>query len=188
MGSSCGWRPFPRPRPRPHSPREIGSLPFCVEKPREPQILKTLTGFASPMEQDVTLCKVEEIPDGALKHFEIMGYDVMVVRLGDHFYCVDEACTYKWAMLTDGHVEGGEQVEAGEVSQPHEIEAGLASRRSHRGERPRLLQRAARVPAARANLSDAGAVRGPAASATPLSWVDLETPSNRTDESHGSTA
>ncbi|TLZ91770.1 MAG: Rieske 2Fe-2S domain-containing protein [Methanobacteriota archaeon] len=57
------------------------------------------------MEQDVTLCKVEEIPDGALKHFEIMGYDVMVVRLGDRFYCVDEACTYKWAMLTDGHVD-----------------------------------------------------------------------------------
>ena len=57
------------------------------------------------MEQDVTLCKVEEIPDGALKHFEIMGYDVMVVRLGDRFYCVDEACTYKWAMLTDGLVD-----------------------------------------------------------------------------------
>ena len=57
------------------------------------------------MDTDVTLCRVEEIPDGGMKHFEIMGYDVMVVRLGDQFYCVDEACTYKWAMLTDGHVD-----------------------------------------------------------------------------------
>src|SRR2546430_15595169 len=99
MGSSCGWRPLPRPRPRPPTPREIGSPPFSVEKPREPQILKALTGFASPMEQPVTLCQVEVLPDGALKPFEIMGDDVMVVRLGDHFYCVDEACTYKWAIL-----------------------------------------------------------------------------------------
>ena len=57
------------------------------------------------MDTDVTLCRIDEIPDGAMKHFEIMGYDVMVVRLDDHFYCVDEACTFKWAMLTDGHVD-----------------------------------------------------------------------------------
>src|SRR5439155_23436749 len=105
LGLSCGWRPLPRPRQRPPTPREICPLPFCVERPCEPPILEALTGFASPMEQDVTLWKVEEIADGALTHFEIMGYDVMVVRLGDHFYCVDEACTYKWAMLTDGNVE-----------------------------------------------------------------------------------
>ena len=57
------------------------------------------------MDTDVTLCKVEEIPDGGMKHFEIMGYDILVVRLGDRFFCVDEACTYKWAMLTDGRVD-----------------------------------------------------------------------------------
>ncbi len=57
------------------------------------------------MDTDVSLCKVEEIPDGGTKHFEIMGYDILVVRLGDRFFCVDEACTYKWAMLTDGVVD-----------------------------------------------------------------------------------
>jgi len=57
------------------------------------------------MDTDVTLCNVEDIPDGALKHFEIMGYDILIVRLGDRFFCVDEACTYKWAMLTDGRVD-----------------------------------------------------------------------------------
>ena len=28
------------------------------------------------METDVTLCKVEEMPDGGMKHFEIMGYEI----------------------------------------------------------------------------------------------------------------
>jgi nitrite reductase/ring-hydroxylating ferredoxin subunit len=57
------------------------------------------------MDTDVTLCKVEEIPDGGMKHFEIMGYDILVVRLADRFFCVDAACTYKWAMLQDGRVD-----------------------------------------------------------------------------------
>ena len=57
------------------------------------------------MDTDVTLCKVEDIPDGGMKSFEIMGFDVIVVRLADRFYCVDAACTYKWAMLTDARVE-----------------------------------------------------------------------------------
>jgi 3-phenylpropionate/trans-cinnamate dioxygenase ferredoxin component len=57
------------------------------------------------MDTDVNLCKVEEIPDGGMKHFEIMGYDILVVRIEERFFCVDEACTYKWAMLTDGLVD-----------------------------------------------------------------------------------
>ncbi len=57
------------------------------------------------MDTDVTLCKVEEIPDQEKRHFEIMGYDILVVRLGHRFFCVDAACTYKWAMLTDGAVD-----------------------------------------------------------------------------------
>ena len=57
------------------------------------------------MDTDVNLCKVEDISDGGMKHFEIMGYDILVVRLEDRFFCVDAACTYKWAMLTDGLVD-----------------------------------------------------------------------------------
>src|SRR2546422_7794815 len=57
------------------------------------------------MDTDVNLCKIDDVPDGGKKHFEIMGYDILVVRLGDRFFCVDAACTYKWAMLTDGLVD-----------------------------------------------------------------------------------
>lgn len=53
----------------------------------------------------MTLCKTDEVPDGGMKHFEIMGYDILVVHLGERFYCVDAACTFKWAMLQDGRIE-----------------------------------------------------------------------------------
>ena len=70
-----------------------------------PQTLKAPREFARAMDTDVNLCKVEDISDGGMKHFEIMGYDILVVRLEDRFFCVDAACTYKWAMLTDGLVD-----------------------------------------------------------------------------------
>ncbi len=62
------------------------------------------------MDTDVNLCKTDDVPDGGKKHFEIMGYDILVVRLGDRFFCVDAACTYKWAMLTDGLVNREKQL------------------------------------------------------------------------------
>src|SRR5436309_5127370 len=69
------------------------------------------------------------------------------------------------------HVERREQVEAREVSQPHEVEARPVARRSHGRKRPRLLQWSARVPAARANLSDARTVGRPPTTATALNQV-----------------
>src|SRR2546425_6914195 len=72
---------------------------------RVPKLLRPGGGSPRPMDTDVNLCKVDDVPDGGEKHFEIMGYDILVVRLGDRFFCVDAACTYKWAMLTDGLVD-----------------------------------------------------------------------------------
>lgn len=57
------------------------------------------------MPTDVVLCKVQDIPDGGMKHFEIMGYDLAVVNLGGTFYGLDAACTYQWANLADGTVD-----------------------------------------------------------------------------------
>src|SRR6266571_3983360 len=74
---------------------------YCGANPRDPETLRPNEGSPRAMDTDVNLCKVEDVPDGGKKHFEIMGYDILVVRLGDRFFCVDEACTYKWAMLKD---------------------------------------------------------------------------------------
>lgn len=54
---------------------------------------------------DVPLCSVDDLPDGGMRHFEHIGYDLLLARLGDSFYCVDAACTYSWADLTLGAID-----------------------------------------------------------------------------------
>ncbi len=54
---------------------------------------------------DVPLCKVEEIADGEMRHYEHIGYDLLLARVGDTFYCVDAACTHAWADLAQGTVD-----------------------------------------------------------------------------------
>ena len=55
---------------------------------------------------DVTLCRVEELPDGKMRHFEHIGYDLLLANVRGKFYCVDAMCTHSWADLTDGAVDG----------------------------------------------------------------------------------
>ena len=57
------------------------------------------------MPTDVVLCKVADFPDGTLRHFEIMGYDIAVANVDGTFYGLDAACTYQWANLADGSVD-----------------------------------------------------------------------------------
>ncbi|OGS47267.1 MAG: hypothetical protein A3K66_03020 [Euryarchaeota archaeon RBG_16_67_27] len=57
------------------------------------------------MSTDVVLCKIAELPDGAVRHFEIMGYDLAAINVGGTFYGLDAMCTYKWANLAEGRVD-----------------------------------------------------------------------------------
>lgn len=57
------------------------------------------------MPADVVLCKIAELPDGTVRHFEIMGYDIAVANIDGTFYGLDAACTYQWANLADGSVD-----------------------------------------------------------------------------------
>jgi nitrite reductase/ring-hydroxylating ferredoxin subunit len=54
---------------------------------------------------DVPLCRVEDLGDGELRHFEHIGYDLLLARVGDLFFCVDAMCTYSWADLSQGTVD-----------------------------------------------------------------------------------
>lgn len=54
---------------------------------------------------DVPLCKVSELPDGGLRHFEHIGYDLLLANVGGTFYCVDAMCTYAWADLSQGAID-----------------------------------------------------------------------------------
>lgn len=62
------------------------------------------------MSTDVVLCKVADIPDGTIKHFEIMGYDLAAIHVGGTFFGLDAACTYKWANLADGTIDSERMV------------------------------------------------------------------------------
>ncbi len=62
------------------------------------------------MPTDVVLCKASDIPEGKVKHFEIMGYDIAVANLDGRFYGLDAACTYQWANLADGHIDWEKKV------------------------------------------------------------------------------
>jgi nitrite reductase/ring-hydroxylating ferredoxin subunit len=46
------------------------------------------------MPMTVPLCKVGDLKDGEMRHFELMGFDLLLVRLGGEWFCVDYLCTY----------------------------------------------------------------------------------------------
>ena len=50
----------------------------------------------------VTLCKDDDIPDGGMRHFELMGYDILLVKNRGQIFATDAACTVSWAILADG--------------------------------------------------------------------------------------
>jgi 3-phenylpropionate/trans-cinnamate dioxygenase ferredoxin subunit len=54
---------------------------------------------------EVTVCAVDELPEGGMKHIEHMGYDLLLVKLDGKFYTLDDACTVSWAMLSEGTLD-----------------------------------------------------------------------------------
>ena len=53
----------------------------------------------------VSLCKTDDVPEGRMRHFELMGYDILLVHNHGQFYATDAACTVSWAMLADGTLD-----------------------------------------------------------------------------------
>lgn len=54
---------------------------------------------------DVPLCTIDELADGQMRHFEHIGYDLLLANVDGTFYCVDAACSYSWADLTQGTID-----------------------------------------------------------------------------------
>ena len=54
---------------------------------------------------DVPLCTVGELPDGTMRHFEHIGYDLLLANLDGTFYCVDGMCTGAWDDLAQGTLD-----------------------------------------------------------------------------------
>ena len=78
-----------------------------------------------PSTTEVSLGGVDEFPDGEMRHIEHMGYDLLLVKLDDRFYALDDACTVSWAMLSAGTLDRATKaVVCGQCKSSFDLETG----------------------------------------------------------------
>ena len=54
----------------------------------------------------VTLCRVDEVPEGEARRFEVEGHEIALVNLGeDGFRAVGDVCSHAQAYLHEGEVD-----------------------------------------------------------------------------------
>lgn len=54
----------------------------------------------------VEVAKVNEIPDGKMKHFEVDGKEVLIANVGGKFYAINDRCGHMNALLSMGNLTG----------------------------------------------------------------------------------
>ena len=54
----------------------------------------------------VEVGKVNEIPDGKMKHVEVDGKEVLVANVGGKFYAISDRCGHMNALLSMGNLKG----------------------------------------------------------------------------------
>ncbi len=60
------------------------------------------------MSEYITVATVAEIDDGSTRLVEVDDRLVILSRMGDDFYCIDDVCTHDGGTLSDGPHEGCE--------------------------------------------------------------------------------
>ena len=54
----------------------------------------------------VEVGKVNEIPDGKMKHVEVDGKEVLIAKVGGKFYAISDRCGHMNALLSMGNLTG----------------------------------------------------------------------------------
>jgi nitrite reductase/ring-hydroxylating ferredoxin subunit len=54
----------------------------------------------------VEVAKVNEIPDGKMKHFEVDGKEVLIANIAGKFYAISDRCGHMNALLSMGNLTG----------------------------------------------------------------------------------
>ena len=54
----------------------------------------------------VEVAKVNEIPDGKMKHTEVDGEEVLIANVGGKFYALSDRCGHMNALLSMGNMKG----------------------------------------------------------------------------------
>lgn len=60
------------------------------------------------MSEFISVAKVNDIPEGEGRCFDVGGSKVGVFNLGGEFYAVDDICTHAHASLSEGEMSGEE--------------------------------------------------------------------------------
>ena len=54
---------------------------------------------------ELTLCRLEELPDGSARRFDVDGLRIAVVRIGDDVYAIGDRCSHAEVSLSEGEVD-----------------------------------------------------------------------------------
>lgn len=57
-------------------------------------------------EVDVPVFRVEDLPDGQIRHVKVGRYDIAVARVGDEFFALSNVCRHAFAPLAEGFMDG----------------------------------------------------------------------------------
>ena len=60
------------------------------------------------MSEYITVASVADVDDGSTRFVEVDDRLVILSRMGDDFYCIDDICTHDGGTLSDGPHEGCE--------------------------------------------------------------------------------
>jgi 3-phenylpropionate/trans-cinnamate dioxygenase ferredoxin component len=53
----------------------------------------------------VELCRLDELPDGGARRFEVDGHAIAVVRIGEDVYAIGDQCSHQDISLSEGEVD-----------------------------------------------------------------------------------
>jgi nitrite reductase/ring-hydroxylating ferredoxin subunit len=74
----------------------------------------------------VPLCKVVDLKEGEMRHFELMGFDLLLVRQSGEWFCVDHLCTYSGGALPDWKLNADRTITCGVDGSAFSLETGEA--------------------------------------------------------------
>lgn len=58
------------------------------------------------MGEFIELSKIDELKDGTMKAVNVAGHQILLARVGDKYYAVDNLCTHMKGDLSQGKLEG----------------------------------------------------------------------------------
>jgi 3-phenylpropionate/trans-cinnamate dioxygenase ferredoxin component len=74
---------------------------------------------------DLRVCSVKEVDAGSARRFDVDGYKLCVVHIGDNFYVIDDTCSHADYSLAEGDVwEDDREIECPKHGSTFSLETG----------------------------------------------------------------